>query len=161
MGKRMLSRSAAIVALGDRAVVPGVRFGSLRLGMTYGEAMALLGAGACVVCKSLAFVRFPAIGIELALQTLPGQLITERSSVSAISVVGDLDCSGPVQIGARREDVDAKLGSPVLLGQRAVYTIGVSVHFDEQGCASAFTVVSPLAPSLFPRPHLRPWVASS
>ena len=152
---------ATVEALGDRVVVPGERVGSVRIGMTYGDVRLLLGTGDCVSCQSLAFVRYREVGLELAVTTPAGQLVTPSSCVTAISVHGDLECSGPVRLGARREEIADALGAPMIVGQRALYAGGASVHFDEHGCAITFTVVSPLAPSLFPRPYLRPWHATS
>ena len=161
MRKRDFPQRATIEALGDRTVVPGERVGSIRIGMTYGDVRALLGEGDCTACHSLAFVRYPAVGLELTVTTPAGQTVTPGSCVTAISVRGDLECAGRLRLNARREELDEALGAPVIVGQRALYAGGASVHFDEQGAAIAFTVLSPLAPSLFPRPKLQPWHTTS
>ena len=151
-----LPQRATLEALGDRVVVPGQRVGSVRIGTTYGEIRALLGAGQCSSCRSLALVRYPEVGLEVAVTTPAGQGVTPASSLTAIGIRGDLVCFGPVRLQAHRDEIDASLGPPMMVGQHALYADGVSVHFDERGRVLAFTVVAPLAPSLFPRLQLRP-----
>ncbi|CAN5907068.1 hypothetical protein BH11MYX4_BH11MYX4_48590 [soil metagenome] len=151
MGSPSAGAVEGVGLLGDRAVVPGRRVGSLELGMPYRTVLAMLGPGLSVARGRLAFARYAELGVQLVLRTSASNELTADARVIAIEI-SDGEWTGMPRLRVHRDLVDGVLGAPTVVGERALYPAGVSVQYGPSGDAVALAVRAPLEGALFPAP---------
>lgn len=126
--------------LGDRCIVPGKRVGTLELGMCHGDVL------------HLAFLRYPELDLEVVLRTVAPSSSPTEARVIAIAVSGG-DWTGLPRPRDLRAFVEERMGEATLVGERALYASGVSVHYESSGRAVTVVVRAPFLPDLFPAPR--------
>jgi hypothetical protein len=140
-------------SLGDRRIVPGKRVGSIELGMRYQDVAGVVGHAQLAVRERLAFLRYPALELDLILRKSAEDEARAEARVIAIAIAGGL-WAGMPRPGDLRALVEESLGEATYVGERALYAAGVSVFYETSGRAATVVVRAPFLHDLFPAPQL-------
>lgn len=142
--------------LGDRTVQPGTGVGRLKLGMRFSEVRALLGEAEVAASQRLAFVRYPALDLELVFTSSVTDAVTPDSLLIAIGVRGS-GWQGEPRPGMTRQDVERSLGAGEAIGPLVFFARGATIEVakDDPTTIVAVAVVAPWTEAQQPPPMAR------